>query len=303
MATDPNFQNDKNSYSDQRIVRPATTPVETSRSFNLPTQTVSVNPKLSWTAKRQFSYLILFTIVASGVAYGVYFQLSPKATCSDGIRNQGETAVDCGGACERVCQNEVEDLRIQWSKVFPSNEGSYDVAALISNPNLMYGLNSVHYRFKLYDLENKLVAERDGMTFVNPGELFAIYEPNIMTGDRRPVRAYVQFEDPDYVLPWRRAVIPVRPLLTVSNPSLRVAVSPELEARVVNKSIADAAGVQAIAVLFDKDEIPLGVRSTYLDVIKRNETIPLTFSWSIIPEGSTAAGAAIYPRSSAEGIK
>ena len=33
------------------------------------------------------------------------FSIIYQGTCNDGILNQGETQIDCGGVCERLCGN------------------------------------------------------------------------------------------------------------------------------------------------------------------------------------------------------
>ena len=277
-------------------------PAELSPSdFQLPTN--AKPPFLSWTIRRQIVYFLVFFFLIAGVGYGVFTRVGLQPTCSDGIKNADELGIDCGGACTRVCPNDVQDLQIEWSKVFSARDGSYDAAALVFNPNLSYGLATLHYHFTLFDKSNKLVAEREGNTFVNPGEHVALYEPSIATGNRVPLRAFVQFEDPDYVLPWRRAVLPLRPLLSVDDSKLQGTDHPELMAQVANHSVADALSIQAIAVIFDKDEIPLGIRSNYLDSIKRNDSIPVEFKWSTLDSTSKPTQAQVYPRATAQGIK
>lgn len=259
---------------------------------------------VSWGLRRQLVGFLLFLILAVASGYGIYTQLIPRATCSDGRQNSTETGVDCGGACSRVCSGEAEDLRVAWSKVFPSTiAGAYDVAALVLNPNLAHGLSELHYRFSLFDADNKLVAEREGDTFVNPGEQVALYEPNIATGRRVPLRAYVQFEGPEYELPWRKGLIPIRPVLSVDSAQLNAEEDPELVGQLANRSIADAVGIQAVAILLDKDEVPIGVRSSYFDSLKRNKAIPLFFSWPGLPKNTVPVAGEVYPRSTAEGIK
>jgi hypothetical protein len=259
-------------------------------------------PKLSWAFRRQFTYLAVFFVFATTVGYAIFSKVGPQATCTDGIHNQTEIGIDCGGVCERVCPNQVVDLEIGWSKVFPASDGTYDAVALVTNPNISYGLGVLHYRFSLFDEKNLLVAQREGDTFVNPQERFVLYEPSIVTGSKIPYRAVVQFEDPDIPLPWKRALLPIRPRLSVEGKRLKAGENPELLVDLVNRSVADATGVQALAILLDKDDTPIGIRSTYLDGIKRNHTIPVTFVWEDI-NATAASGGQVFPRATADGIR
>ena len=145
-----------------------------------------------WSArKRVFYFLIVFFIVALVVV--LFFVINRKApSCFDNKQNQNETGVDCGGVCEAVCPNEVVNLTTIWVRPFRVSLGNYAAAALVQNSNL-FGVKQLRYRFKLYDSDNLLVNEREGVTYVNPDEQFVIFEPNISTGERDATRAFIEF--------------------------------------------------------------------------------------------------------------
>ncbi|PIR44994.1 MAG: hypothetical protein COV10_01785 [Candidatus Vogelbacteria bacterium CG10_big_fil_rev_8_21_14_0_10_51_16] len=279
-------------------------PTSPSETNSPPLQNVATTtaPRVGWVVRRQLTYLAFLVIIVGGLGFGAYSRFGPQPTCMDRIRNQDESGIDCGGVCDRVCPFEVEDLAVGWSKVFPSGNGTYDVAAFLVNPNAGHGVAALQYRFTLYDAQNKLIAEREGDTFINPDEVLALYEPGIVTGNRVPIRGYVQFQGPNYEIEWRRAETPIRPVLSVSDVAIGAGSVPSLVAQVGNPSAVDALGIQAIAVLFDKDAIPLAVASTYLDQLARGDTVPVTFLWNDSDSIENADEARVYPRSAVRGI-
>ena len=55
---------------------------------------------MSYKSRKQFFYGIIYLVIFGLIGAGIYFALTSKeATCFDGIQNQNEEGVDCGGSC------------------------------------------------------------------------------------------------------------------------------------------------------------------------------------------------------------
>ena len=53
---------------------------------------------------KQVVYGILYLAILGGIVTGIYFLLLKQpASCFDGIQNEGEAGIDCGGPCAVVC--------------------------------------------------------------------------------------------------------------------------------------------------------------------------------------------------------
>lgn len=120
--------------------------------------------------------LILILIIAS-----VYFHFKPKVSCSDGIKNQNEEDMDCGGSCPEKCEKiEAQKLIVEKTGAVPAGiSGQYDFYAIITNPNAVFGCQKFDYSIKFKDGSGNVIASRNGSSFILPGERKYIVENNI----------------------------------------------------------------------------------------------------------------------------
>ena len=148
---------------------------------------------ISWAAKKQLTFFLVFLIIIIGAAVGFWLKIAAPS-CTDGKQNQGEKGVDCGGPCAKECLGEIKDLAVLWSKPLKVSGSNYDAVALAENRNLFLSAKSVRYQFKFYDDRNILIASREGEIFVNPGQKFALFENSIDVGAREPAKVFLEFQ-------------------------------------------------------------------------------------------------------------
>ncbi len=221
----------------------------------------------------------MFLLIAGliGLAiFAVFFgdALYTAPSCSDGTRNQSEAGIDCGGPCAVLCEAQVQDLSTLWSRSFPGAQGAYDVVALIENTNTAAGVEDVAYSFKLYDVENILIAEREGRTFVNPHEVFAIYERSVATGDRVPTRTFLTLTR---LSPWTTEV-PPKPDLRITDRQFDMnSGSPRLRAVIVNASIFEVEDVVITAIIYDESGNAAAVSKTEVPRLRKDERKDIAF--------------------------
>lgn len=218
---------------------------------------------VSWASRRQMSYLgIAFGAIALVVGIfliPVFFQPN---SCTDGKQNQDEVGVDCGGSCSTLCQQQVTDLIIRWSRALETSPGMYDVIALIENPNLRGGIKEISYSFKLHDKNNILITQRDGKTFVNANETFVIIENGIITKERILARTFFTFEETSS---WTSDAEEV-PQLVVLNKSFELRKpNSRMTATVVNRSFFTVEDIVISALLFDEGNTIIGASKTVID--------------------------------------
>ena len=221
------------------------------------------------------SGVILFFIVVIGgpIAYG-YF--STPATCSDGIQNQNETGVDKGGVCPLLDEGTLQPHATLWARSFRVRDGSYNAAAYVHNPNKEAGVRQIRYRFGLYDSNNILVAEREGIAFIMPGAVTPIFEPRIDTGNRVVARTYFEFTS---TFVWERMVNTAQ-ILAINNKDVsNTDTTPRLSATVSNTSVRDVLNPSFVAVVFDPAGNAFAASATTLDRLNANASAALVFSW------------------------
>lgn len=245
---------------------------------------------ISWRIKRQIiSFLVVVGFVGGVVGIIVYLYV-PEQTCSDGVQNQEELGVDCGGPCE-PCITNPKDIAVLWTRVIKIDEGFYEAASLIENPNLFYGLSSFRYRFKLYDSKNVLVAVKEGQTFLNPQDKFAIFETRINTGEREATKAIVEIEQ---ATEWEY-LNKEKPSIVVSRKSFSNEPFPVASAYLYNESLFPVNDIYAYIVLSDRDGNAMAVSSTKVSSLAGESGKEITFTWPA-PFAELPSSSEIYTR-------
>ncbi len=130
------------------------------------------------TFKQSIISSIFFALIALA-ALAIYLTVHKNPTCSDGIQNQGEVAVDCGGPCAPCEFQTIKALKNDWAKFFLIENKVYDAVALVENENPNYGLGEISYTFSLYDAANRVVGRKEGKTFILPNQKKYIVEARI----------------------------------------------------------------------------------------------------------------------------
>lgn len=231
--------------------------------------------RLTWGARRQILYYSVGSVIAVIVlwwGYNTFFVKAPS--CSDGIQNQDERGVDCGGVCSLVCAADAKPLTVLWSRAFLTAPSVYTAAAYINNTNVTAGARSVRYSFQLFDDQNSLVVERDGIIDIPPVKVVPIVETGIYVGKRTVSRALFAFADTPV---WRTAQVPA---LRIVNQELAQDGS-SLTATVVNDMLNDVKKVTVTAVLFDAQGVARGASRSTITVPKKGSQL-VTFTW---PQG------------------
>jgi len=228
---------------------------------------------IKWRVKKQFFILFIVFLVFAITVFFVWRSLNAP-TCFDGKQNQEETGIDCGGACAE-CIGEIKDLIVGWSKVIKLENENYEVAGMVENPNLFLGIKSLKYTFRLYDSNNILVAVKDGETFVNPGDRFALLETNINVGRRVPERAYLEFEEfPQWI-----NIKPETSSLVILKKYFVNEPFPRLTVEVGNKEFNPVDDISASVALYDNDGGVIGVSSTRINSVAGNSSRSVVFTW------------------------
>jgi len=233
---------------------------------------------MSWASRRRTIYaigvILFFLIVVGGPVFYAWLKTPP--TCSDGTRNQGETAVDRGGPCQLLDASALSPSAVLWTRSFYVRSGLYDSVAYIQNPNEKAGVRSVTYRFGLYDERNVLIAERTGTTFIMPGAVTPVFEGGIDTGNRVVAHTYFDFTEP---LVWEQ-LTDTAGTVTISNTQLSdVTTLPRVTANVQNTSVAGAKDITFVVIISDPAGNAFAASQTALTAIEANETRQIIFTW------------------------
>lgn len=228
--------------------------------------------------RRRILYLVgvcvFFGIVVGGpIAYKI---LTIPPTCDDGILNQGEASVDRGGPCPLLEAIQLQPSAVSWTRAFRVRDGSYNVAAYIENPNDGAGVRSAQYRFKLYDAENVIVAERTGTTFIMPGRITPVFQGGIDTGNRLVTRAFLSFTaEPQ----WEQMRDAARVIDVSEVAPSDIGSAPRVTARVHNASVSPVFDITLIATIFDTAGNAYAASATRISRLSPDEYQQIVFTW------------------------
>ncbi len=217
---------------------------------------------------------IFFLITLGGPA--AYWYITIPSTCTDGIQNQNETAVDRGGLCPYLDEDALSPYAILWARSFRVRDGFYNATAYIQNPNPEAGVRRVAYRFGLYDARNVLIAEREGTTYIEPMGVTPVIESHIDAGSRIVSRTYFELIEP---LLWERFKNPANSILIRSKDVSNIDSNPRLSAVAENSSVVRIDEPSFTAVLFDSAGNAFASSETRLNQIGAGESVTIVFTW------------------------
>ncbi len=233
---------------------------------------------MSWASRRRTIYLFgviaFFAVVIGGPLAYKYFSIPP--TCTDGVQNQDETAVDKGGQCFILDERSLQPHALLWARSFRVRDGSYNAVAYIQNPNRDAGVRVARYHFGLYDAKNILVAEREGTMYLMPGATTPVLEGRIDAGNRVVAHTYFEFTEP---FTWERMKNNAL-VISVNNKDVSdTSVAPRLSALAQNNSVVAQTDISFVAVIFDPAGNAFAASATSLERLAAGETSQIIFTW------------------------
>ncbi len=234
---------------------------------------------MSWAAKRQIFYaflvLVFLGLVSSYPIY--YFFIKHTPTCSDGIQNEGEVGVDCGGICPRACFDQVvPQPLVSWARVFPVSGTVYNLVAYIQNPNVSYVGTPTRYLFKVFDKENQLIDVVENKVPTPPTHTYPIFEQGFDAGKRTPDHATFDFTD-DVI--WYKYKGDKSELSVTEEVLSNATSSPRLDAIVNNRTTNTYKNVEVVAILYDDTGNAIQASRTFIPVLADNDSVHVNFTW------------------------
>lgn len=147
--------------------------------------------------KKRILIVSTFATIFVATVFIIFYTFSPAPTCTDGIRNQSEKGVDCGGVCapcKEVAQG--QNLVVKEVAVVSGGDNTFDAVAKIANPNDSVGASSFKYTFSLKDAKGTVLTTREGSGFILPADSRYIAELGFrIDGNTIPLKAEIAISD------------------------------------------------------------------------------------------------------------
>jgi hypothetical protein len=230
--------------------------------------------------------LILFVIVP------LFFFFYKPPTCHDGLQNQDEQGVDCGGACVKVCNASFIPPSVSWTKYDQVADGAYNIAAYIVNQNVAGAVLKAPYKMAVYDRQGQLIAERRNTILIPPRHNVLAFENGIMVNESKPYKVSFEFTAP---LEWTPAREADRSLIVVDKQYQADPSGDTLQAVIENNALTDVQNVLIYAVLYDGEGNVTGFSRTTVDVIPHQGNTYAVFTWPPTEQSRSVVTTEIIP--------
>jgi len=236
---------------------------------------------MDWSTRKKLGCFgmigLVILLIAAYYVYKIFFTHVP--TCFDGIQNQDEQGIDCGGVCANFCSWQEKSIVPLWARAFPIQNGVYSLVAYVQNQNINAGIEQINYEFRVYDSNNILAGDPvTGTTFIEPNQSTAIFQSPVSTGNRIPKNVFFSFTstpvwtktDPKYSVPQ----------LTTANTHLtNTDTAPKLSADVINNTLFNYNNIEVVAILYGADGNAINASDTYIASLPQQSKQTVYFTW------------------------
>jgi len=146
-------------------------------------------------------FIGIFGFAAIIVIVWIIVVLKPEPTCFDGIQNQDESGIDCGGVCGGFCLP--SDLKpvslLERPEVFYVGTSRASVLLALTNPNADFAAMDFDYRVTIWGTDGRELQRISGRSFIYAQEIKYILIPALNFSAGEIDRIDFEFENPVWV--------------------------------------------------------------------------------------------------------
>ncbi|MFH1188626.1 MAG: hypothetical protein V1652_02145 [bacterium] len=230
---------------------------------------------------KQIGYGFFYVIVSCVLSICCYLLFFTKySTCFDGIQNQQELGIDCGGSC---IDCELKVAKIDISQVYILSAGKYKSTLVfaITNTAKKYGVYRFDYTLDVFSQFETKLAVFQGVSSLLPGETKYLVVPGISLDSRDIKRATctttnVEWKEKDALLGF-----------SLSSEALKTQVfvdDIEVSGIVKNDGATASGKIKLTGLLFGSDGTLLAASTTIVDEISAYNTMSFTIFFPKLTE-------------------
>lgn len=226
---------------------------------------------------KQIFVAMIALFFVSAIIYFLFWPEPVEPTCFDGIQNQTEQGIDCGGpclSCEPLVQKPIETLSAEY---ILSSENQYVLVAKILNPNPNYGAGNIIYQFDVIDEGGDILGSFTGNEYILRNEKkYVIYQNAVIEQAIGEVNFKILSNDFEKMPP------EIEPKLFIRNSNeIMIGLdNTRISGIVKNESSSDFNSVVVKAVVRDKrTNRPILASSTLLKTVLGQEERGFLINW------------------------
>ncbi|HVB20110.1 MAG TPA: hypothetical protein VNF51_02405 [Candidatus Paceibacterota bacterium] len=235
---------------------------------------------MSWAAQRRFIImLIIGSIIVALVATVFFTTFSQAPSCTDGIQNEGETGIDCGGPCPYLCTADEQPPTVLFTTALTNAAGRTDVVASIENKNANAAAKDVPYNVTLYDAKQLLLQTVSGTLDLPPGATETVFIPGVISGKQAVANAFLTIAPS--APRWFAMAADTRILPSVLNTVQSGSPNaPSVDATLGNGSSTTLTNVQVIVLVRDAQGSVIAASRTVVPSIPAQGQATAIFTWN-----------------------
>jgi len=235
---------------------------------------------MSWAGRRRLIILIIIGAIVAAFLATLFISTFYKApSCTDGVQNQAETGVDCGGPCAYLCTDQEQAPTVLFTKAVSNGEGRLDAIAEVENKNIGAAARNVPYTITLYGTNQALIGETSGMLDLPPSGIVPVFVPGLSSSNQVVSGAFLEINPSSfewYSMPTDTRIVP-----TVSSPQLGgTASAPRITATLTNNSVTPITNVRAIVFVHDSTGDIIAASATLVSAIPAQGQATVLFTWN-----------------------
>lgn len=222
--------------------------------------------------------LIAGAIIVALTAVTVIATLYKAPSCSDGVQNQDESGVDCGGSCQYLCIAQMQLPTVLYTKVVENTGGTVDIVASVENKNLTAAAKSVPYTITVYGTDKNKIFQTEGEIDLPPGKTVPVFIPRIDMGKQIAETAFLNIESGApkwYSLASDPRILPRASVSKITGTSD----APRIESKLLNDGVVPLRNINAFVIVKGEGGSVIDASSTIIPLIPANGEYTAVFTW------------------------
>jgi len=195
--------------------------------------------------------------------------------CYNGVHNQGEIGIDCGGNCHVMC-HEISRLEIEKTFIVNANNG---LTVLVNNSNSLYGLSSFSYDIIGYNEQGEEVVRKTDQSYILPRQekyLSCFDIEDSLISEIKSINIEIYKEN------WNKFSQFTAPNLLIINKKINETGENLImmaSGRLVNDSVYNIKEVNVVAIIFDETGELIATTRTNINDIDSKEKRDFKVTW------------------------
>lgn len=240
---------------------------------------------MNWATERRIIIVTIISLVVVALAaLALIATLHETPSCTDGVQNQDEAGIDCGGSCAYLCVAAQQAPTTLFTRALTQAPGRTDIIAAVLNKNFSAAAKDARYTLTLYGDDLTVLATREGTLDLPPaasaeGGRTLVYVPALFSGTARVKSASLTVDTAS--IHWFDFSEDSRIIPTVGNFTLtRETTMPRISAVLSNPSTQTLANVKTFVVVYDAAGNVLAASQTVVTAISPLGSAEAVFTWN-----------------------